>query len=128
MAYIFGLLEQGVPLSEVTAQAKQVGFTEPDPRDDLSGMDVARKLLVIARESGLMLNLEDVVIESLQPGEFGVFLGTAHPAKLQEAVQNILGRTIDVPEVLLSASRKTSLNGLIDANYASLKTQLVALS
>lgn len=65
--------------------------------------------------------------QNLQDGEFGVFLGTAHPAKFQESVQAILGRTIDVPEVLLVASQKPSLNGLIDANYASLKTQLLAL-
>ena len=65
--------------------------------------------------------------ESLQPGEYGVFLGTAHPAKFQESVQDILGREINVPEVLLTASRKTSLNGFIDADYASLKAKLMAL-
>ena len=65
--------------------------------------------------------------KNLQTGEFGVFLGTAHPAKFQESVQDILGRTIEVPDVLMAASQKTSLNGLIDANYAALKIQLLAL-
>ncbi|MBP7370804.1 MAG: threonine synthase [Arenimonas sp.] len=64
---------------------------------------------------------------SLQPNEFGVFLGTAHPAKFQVSVEAILGRNIEVPEVLLNASRKPSLNGLIEADYASLKASLLAL-
>jgi len=70
LSYVFGLLEEGVPLSEVTAQAKQLGYTETDPREDLSGMDVARKLLVIAREAGLVLDLSDVVIEPVLPAGF----------------------------------------------------------
>ncbi len=65
--------------------------------------------------------------QSLQPGEFGVFLGTAHPAKFQGSVEEILGRGIDVPEVLLAASRKPSLNGHIAADYPSLKQHLLAL-
>lgn len=65
--------------------------------------------------------------QSLQPGEFGVFLGTAHPAKFQESVETILGRNIEVPEVLLAASRKPSLNGRIEADYSSLKQHLLAL-
>jgi aspartokinase/homoserine dehydrogenase 1 len=65
MSYIFGKLDEGLPLSKAVLKAKAKGFTEPDPRDDLSGMDIARKVLIIARESGLDLELSDVKIDSL---------------------------------------------------------------
>ncbi len=65
LSFIMGKLEDGLSFSQAVLEAKQKGFTEPDPRDDLSGMDIARKLLIIAREFGLHAELDDVEIDPL---------------------------------------------------------------
>ncbi|WP_430392210.1 homoserine dehydrogenase [Dyella sp. 20L07] len=57
------------PFSALVREAHELGYTEPDPRDDLSGLDVARKLVILAREAGWSLSLEDVDVQSLVPPE-----------------------------------------------------------
>ncbi len=70
LSYIFGRLDEGVPFSRAVLEAKELRYTEPDPRDDLNGMDVARKALIIAREAGYQLELEDITMYRVFPDGF----------------------------------------------------------
>ncbi|MBV5290558.1 bifunctional aspartate kinase/homoserine dehydrogenase I [Pelodictyon phaeoclathratiforme] len=70
LSFIFNELRKGGRFSEIVRRAKVAGYTEPDPRDDLSGADFARKFLILGRELGFTLEYSDVVCESLVPEEY----------------------------------------------------------
>lgn len=67
LGYVFSELEKKIPFSKIVKKAHEMRYTEPDPRDDLSGMDVARKLVILARMCGAQLELSQVKIDPLLP-------------------------------------------------------------
>ena len=122
LAYLFNVWDGTQPFSTVVRDAKAKGFTEPDPRDDLSGMDVARKLVILGREMGLQLELADVALEGLippalatcPPEEFMNRLGELDApmlARLHSAQKS--GRVLRYVAALDAASRKASV-GLVE--------------
>lgn len=70
VGFIIDQLTQGIELSKAIEEAQKRGYTEPDFRDDLSGLDVARKLIILAREAGHRVNMEDIVVEPFLPKEY----------------------------------------------------------
>jgi aspartokinase/homoserine dehydrogenase 1 len=68
--YIFNTISEEVPLSKTIRMAKEEGYSEPDPRIDLSGVDVARKILILARESGYPIEMDAIKINRFVPNSY----------------------------------------------------------
>lgn len=71
LGFVMTGLQAGEPFSAVVAEAHRLGYTEPDPRDDLGGLDVARKALILARGLGWRLEMGDIQVRGLYPPEMG---------------------------------------------------------
>lgn len=104
LSWLCSSYDGSVPFSDLVLQAQQMGYTEPDPREDLSGRDMQRKLLILARDLGLDLELDDIALTPLMPEELAAgswqdFLANKHlldefmTAKAEQAqVENKLVR------------------------------------
>lgn len=100
MNFIFSELENGAPFSEVVKVAKEKGYTEPDPRDDLSGMDVARKILILGREAEQELEFDDISIQSMVPAD------CQHAKTVDEFFDKLKGHDADFAKLLADAKAK----------------------
>jgi aspartokinase/homoserine dehydrogenase 1 len=99
LSYLFNSFDGTKPFSQIVREALEKGYTEPDPREDLSGMDVGRKVVILAREIGMDLSLSDLEIEGLVPeglgeGPVDVFLDRLadHDDEMLDMVQGARSR------------------------------------
>ena len=97
LSYIFNSLNGARTFSEIVREAHKLGFTEPDPREDLSGIDVARKLIILAREMGLEVEMDSVQVESMVPEDL-------RSASVEEYL-NSLGKHDEAVAQLLNSAR-----------------------
>ena len=104
LAYLCGAIETGARLSEAVREAKRLGYTEPDPRDDLSGVDVARKLVVLARAMGVSLDLSAVKVDTLVPAGLP-------PALSVEELVSVLQARVD--DEIAARSRAAAAEGCV---------------
>jgi aspartokinase/homoserine dehydrogenase 1 len=121
LAWLFNRFDGSIPFSALVREAHAMGYTEPDPRDDLSGMDVARKLVILAREAGLALSLEDVAVHSLIPADLA-------GCSREEFMENLEG--MDAPMAALLSEARASGRVLrhvarLDGRQASVGVQAI---
>ncbi len=112
LSYIFNELAKGRVFSEIVIAAKKLGYTEPDPREDLSGMDVARKLVCLAREIGHDVTLDDVKVYDLVPSDL-------KSCKVEEFLAKLPSYDDQMHEVMLNAKAKNETLcyvGMIDSD------------
>jgi aspartokinase/homoserine dehydrogenase 1 len=123
LSYLFNVWDGRQPFSAIVRDAKASGYTEPDPRDDLSGMDVARKLIILGREMGLRLELHDVELESLIPPQ----LASCSPEEFLERLPELDEAMLKRYEAARAQGRVLRYVGMLDAATERATVGLVAL-
>lgn len=121
LGFLCERLSAGEPLSQAVRTAKELGYTEPHPRDDLSGLDVARKALILARELGLPLDLEDVVLEPFVPAQH---LAEDDPDKFLVALQAADAAMAARVESLRAEGRRLRYLALIEPSADGVKVRV----
>ncbi len=125
LSYIFHQCGQGVSFAQSVRQAYDLGYTEPDPRDDLNGLDVARKFICLARELGYELALEDVTLlnlvpEALRTGSVAQFLKKLpeHQKEITKKINQLLKNSVALAYAgIIEDGRITVALNAYDANH-----------
>ncbi len=130
LGYLCAELERGVSYSAAVAQARSLGYTEPDPREDLGGKDLARKALILARTAGWPLEVADLTVEPLYPESLaGVsteeFVAAA--PTLDEEYAARVGKARDEGQVLRYVARVGPEGGKVGLMAVSQDSPLGAL-
>jgi bifunctional aspartokinase / homoserine dehydrogenase 1 len=123
LSYVFNVWDGRRPFSAILREAQASGYTKPDPRDDLSGTDVARKLIILGREMGLRLELRDVELESLVPSP----LASCSPEEFFDRLPELDSAMLTRYEAARAGGRVLRYVGVLDAATASATVGLVAL-
>ena len=122
LAWLFNSFDGSRPFSALVRQARELGYTEPDPRDDLSGLDVARKLVILAREAGRELSISDVQVESLVPQHLQNVSREEFLERLEELDAPMQARLVDAQSkgLALRFLAKLDRDGLATVGVAAL--------
>jgi bifunctional aspartokinase / homoserine dehydrogenase 1 len=112
LSYLFNSFDGSTPFSQIVRAARDRGYTEPDPREDLSGLDVARKVVILAREMGMDTGLDDMEIEGLIPA--GLEHGSVEDFLMRLADHD--SRMSDVVERARLSQQVLRFVGVIDPN------------
>ena len=125
LAYLCNVFDATRLFSEIVRDARAQGYTEPDPRDDLSGTDVARKAVILAREAGMELELEDIEVQSLVPAE----LSTAEVSSVDEFLDRLSDFDAPMAERFRSAERDNQvLRYVAEVNLATGQARVALLT
>lgn len=103
LSYLFNTFNGSIPFSQVVREAQQKGYTEPDPREDLNGLDMARKFLILAREAGLSLEMNDIVVQRFLPDD----------CFSADSVSEFYQKLSDCDEQLSALARQAIQNGQV---------------
>lgn len=122
ISFVFNNFTQNRNFADVVLEAQQKGFTEPDPRDDLNGLDFARKMLILARETGMMMELEQVQLDQILPK-------SCVEAKGIEAFYDELNKATpyfdNLRDRALESGKVLRYIGIIQDGQASVKLEMV---
>ena len=118
LCWLFENFDAKKPFSELVIEARGLGITEPDPRDDLSGRDMQRKLLILAREIGFEIELEDIELKSLVPANLAELTLEQFLSRITELDDEMLQQFVAAAEqdkVLRYVASLDKVNGELKA-------------